>query len=197
MAKKKQGPSFDFGEPSEALKAVLKLPEYEREYLSQVPFLLVENSHLSSASGILLAEEMRRLALVARHYGIEDIDSSNTGIALALLIARDHIPKFGPLSPQRGAPANAASSNLDLAGAVYDLRMKKRGRSIAEACVELNKKGRWKGEGAEKLEAAYHRCVKAIETNRKRIEQFQQAIANRPRLSTLSVRESVAENEGD
>jgi hypothetical protein len=162
---------FDFGKPPETLvyaAAIIKRhPYFKAASAAEADH---ELSLFEWAKREVVTEELRRLLVLADHYGILrpkglgllPWGETESAAHLARSIAADFIDNFSPLSKGRGNPRNALASNFELF--LFIRNELKNGKvTLSQAIGKARKKGSpGHGKTSKQIENAYHRAAKKL-----------------------------------
>jgi hypothetical protein len=143
-------------------KGLVKLAGLKRQHLLEHAAVGLDGipptQVYAHASDALCEETARRLGALIEHYKLNN-RGENTPLMLAFALATDFVPNFDVFNPPRalGRPrTRKATFGQDFRMAV-EAKAEKRGKGIADACLQLSKKGeRWHRYKSDTLESRYH-----------------------------------------
>jgi hypothetical protein len=162
---------FDFGKSPEKLvyaTAIIKRHPYFKA--ASEAEADIEQSLFEWAKREVATEELRRLLVLADHYGIPrpkglgllPWGETESPAHLARSIAADFIDNFSPLSKGRGNPRSALASNFELLLFIRN-EIKDGTVTLSQAIGKARKKGSpGHGKTLKQIENAYHRAAKRL-----------------------------------
>ena len=165
----KTKPAFDFGETSKELKQAVNLLKGTSRP--------VEPDLLECAEDVVVAEEIRRVHIIARHYQVPLFRSENLGLNTVLTIsneahrlirslANDFVDDFPVLKSTKGNPRNVLSENWLLFDFI-EKEITEKHLKLSQAILNSQKFGRpGRGKTSAAIKSAYLRTKKALEINR-------------------------------
>lgn len=112
----------------------------------------------------LADEAYSRILELAAHYKIND-DGAGLYLMLIVALANDLVPNFNVYNPARGAgrPRKRHETYGPWLAMRVEAKAFQRGKGIADACLQLTKKGEeWAGHKASTLQARYYEVKRAF-----------------------------------